>query len=143
MKIVDVNVLIYATNRESSHHQQCLAWWEKALNGTEVIGLCWHTLTGYIRIITHPKLQSKPIHGDQCLDQVSHWINHRMIQVIRETDDHWEVYKKVLTESNVVGKLSTDAHLAALAISRGATLVSCDTDFARFRHLRWENPLVA
>lgn len=142
MKIVDVNVLIYAASRESQHHPRSLAWWESAMNGTEIIGLSWQTLSGYIRIVTHPKLLSNPIPRDQCLDQVSTWINHRRIEVVRETDNHWTVYKDLIVDSNAVGKLSTDAHLAALAISRGATLVSCDTDFARFRHLRWENPLV-
>ena len=34
-----------------------------------------------------------------------------------------------------------EPHLAALAISHGAELVSCDTDFARFPKLRWRNPL--
>jgi hypothetical protein len=39
------------------------------------------------------------------------------------------------------GNLVTDAHLAALAIEHGLTLCSADTDFARFRKLKWENPL--
>ena len=38
------------------------------------------------------------------------------------------------------GNLTTDAHLAALAISHGAVLASCDADFARFSRLRWHNP---
>jgi hypothetical protein len=37
--------------------------------------------------------------------------------------------------------LTTDAHLAALCIERGATLHSADNDFARFRRLDWVNPL--
>ena len=31
--------------------------------------------------------------------------------------------------------------LNLLLITRGATLASCDADFARFPGLRWENPL--
>jgi predicted nucleic acid-binding protein len=39
------------------------------------------------------------------------------------------------------GNLTSDAHLAALAIEWNARLCSCDTDFARFPGLNWKNPL--
>lgn len=40
-----------------------------------------------------------------------------------------------------VAKLAADAHLAALAMEHGLTLCSTDGDFARFRQLKWLNPL--
>jgi predicted nucleic acid-binding protein len=46
-----------------------------------------------------------------------------------------------LSEVGAAGNLTTDAHLATLAISHGAILISCDSDFARFKGLRWENPI--
>ena len=49
----------------------------------------------------------------------------------------------MLLSTGTAGNLTTDAHLATLAITHDATLVSCDTDFARFAGLRWENPLKA
>jgi hypothetical protein len=39
------------------------------------------------------------------------------------------------------GRLTTDAHLAALAIEHQCELCSNDADFARFPGLRWRNPL--
>ena len=36
--------------------------------------------------------------------------------------------------------LTSDAHLFALAIERGAELCSSDHDFARFPGLKWRNP---
>jgi hypothetical protein len=39
------------------------------------------------------------------------------------------------------GNLTTDIHLAALAIERGLVLCSADTDFSRFPGLKWKNPL--
>ena len=33
--------------------------------------------------------------------------------------------------------------LAALAIEHGLTVCSADTDFARFREIRWDNPIAA
>ena len=38
-------------------------------------------------------------------------------------------------------RLTTDAHLAALAMENQANLHTTDADFARFPGLRWENPL--
>ena len=40
------------------------------------------------------------------------------------------------------GNLTTDAHLAALAVEHGCTLYSTDADFGRFSGLDWRNPLV-
>jgi len=35
----------------------------------------------------------------------------------------------------------SDAHLAALAIEHGCILHSTDGDFARFKDLKWKNPI--
>jgi len=47
----------------------------------------------------------------------------------------------LLEPLGTAGNLVGDAHLAALAIEHGATLASSDNDFARFRGLRWIDPL--
>jgi predicted nucleic acid-binding protein len=75
------------------------------------------------------------------LELVETWLAHPNIRIVAEADNHWEILRTLLTEAGTAGNLSSDAHLAALAISRGAVLVSCDSDFSRFRQLRWENPL--
>ena len=65
------------------------------------------------------------------------------IKIIQETENHWAVLRELVETTGMAGNLTTDAHLAAMAISQGAVLVSCDADFARFKHLRRENPLHA
>lgn len=142
MKIVDVNVLVYVASLDSPHHKTLHQWWENAMNAEEVIGLCWPSLTGFIRVMTHPRIMAKPVPLNDCLDRVNQWLYHPITQLVSEAENHWSTYRSAMAETKAVGKLSTDAHFAALAISRGATLVSCETDFSRFRHLRWENPLV-
>ena len=69
------------------------------------------------------------------------WLSLANTCLLREKDEHWEILRTLLAEAGTAGNLTTDAHLATLAISHGAVLVSCDSDFARFRGLRWENPL--
>ena len=46
----------------------------------------------------------------------------------------------LLRSAGVAGNLTTDAHLAALAIEHGATVLSFDRDFARFEGVRWTLP---
>ncbi len=61
--------------------------------------------------------------------------------VVHEREQHWDMLRSLLEEAGMAGNLTTDAHLAALAISHGAILISCGNDFMRFKGLRWENPL--
>jgi len=52
----------------------------------------------------------------------------------------WKILRSLLAESGTAGNLTTDAHLAALTIGHGVVLASFDTDFSRFKGLRWETP---
>jgi toxin-antitoxin system PIN domain toxin len=71
------------------------------------------------------------------------WLARDTVRVVRERDKHWGILKPLLDGTGTAGNLTTDAHLAALAMSHDAVLVSTDTDFARFKGLRCENPLRA
>lgn len=141
MKIVDLNVLLYALNEDAHHHETIHQWWEAALNGDEPIGLCWLVLLGFLRLATNPKVFANPLTADQACGRVDAWLSHPNTRIVSETEEHWRHLRLLLKQSGTAANLTSDAHLAALAISYGAVLVSCDTDFARFRHLRWENPL--
>ena len=75
------------------------------------------------------------------IGKVDAWLSLDSTRLVREKDEHWDVLRSLLAETGTAANLATDAHLAALAISHGGVLVSCDTDFARFKGLRWENPI--
>ena len=70
-----------------------------------------------------------------------HGLNARLSELVVEKNDHWTVLHSLLNASGAAGNLTTDAHLAAFAITHDAVLVSCDADFGRFDGMRWENPL--
>ena len=141
MKVVDLNVLLYVVNENAAHHRALLTWWEDAVNGDESIGLPWAVLLGFIRMATNPKIFPQPLDPATAISKIGSWLALPNTYVVREKDEHWEILRTMLIESGTAGNLTTDAHLAALAISHGAVLVSCDSDFARFRGLRWENPI--
>ena len=141
MKIVDVNVLVYVASRQSEFHQQALKWWTSAFNGGEPVGLCWHVLIGYVRIMTSARILPDPLSLEQCIERIDVLLANPNTVLLQESKNHWEILRDILLDTNMRGNITTDAHLAALAISHGATLVSFDNDFRRFQHLRWENPL--
>lgn len=140
MKLIDVNILMYAINEDDLLYQTVSKWWSQALAGSEPIGITWSVIHGYLRLATHPRIFSRPQSVHQATDQIDRWLSHPNVLVIAEADDHWRVLRELVREVGTVGNLVADAHLAAIAISRASTLVSCDRDFARFRQLRWENP---
>ncbi len=141
VKIVDLNVLLYVVNESAPHHQALLNWWQGAVNSDESVGLPWVVLLGFLRIATNPKIFPHPLDPAAAISKIQTWLSLANTYLVKEKDEHWEILRTMLLEAGTAGNLTTDAHLATLAISHGAVLVSCDRDFARFRGLRWENPI--
>lgn len=141
MRIVDLNLLLYAVNADAAQHQRAREWWEHAVNDEDTIGLAWVVLLGFLRVSTNPRIFPRPLAPGVAAAKLDAWLARDNVRVVREKDDHWETLKPLLGAAGTAGNLTTDAHLAALAISHDAVLVSTDTDFARFTGLRWEDPL--
>jgi toxin-antitoxin system PIN domain toxin len=141
VKIVDLNVLLYAVNSDAAPHERVRAWWEAAVNDEETIGLPWVVLLGFLRLTTNPRVFPRPFAPHAAAAKIDRWLAQDNIRIVCEKVDHWESLKALLYHSGTAGNLTTDAHLAALALTHDAVLVSCDTDFTRFKGLRWENPL--
>lgn len=141
MKLIDLNILLYVVNKDSIHHAPVLAWWEQALNGDAPLGLPWIVLLGFVRIATNPDIFPRPLDPKAAIGKIDVWLSLDNTRLVQEKEDHWNIFRALLAEAGTGGNLVTDAHLAALAISHGAELISCDTDFARFKGLRWKNPV--
>jgi len=140
MKLVDLNVLLYVINEDAVHHQASLDWWEETLQGDEPVGLAWVVLLGFLRLSTNPAIFPHPLDADTALAKVENWLSLDQTRLVQESDDHWHILTELLETTGTAANLTTDGHLAAIAISHGATLVSFDNDFARFPGLRWESP---
>jgi uncharacterized protein len=141
VKVVDLNLLLYAVNRDSPRHAAARAWLEQALSGDEPVGLPWVVLLGFLRVATSERILPHPLTATQALGVVDGWLAQPPVVVPAPGDGHWRVLRELLRVAGAAGNLTTDAHLAALAIEQGAELCSTDADFARFRGLRWVNPL--
>jgi len=143
MILVDANLLLYAQDQTSPRHAQAKTWWDEQLNGRQTVGLCWPVLSAFVRIATNHRVFQRPLTITQACDYVQSWLDRPMVRVVHATGSHWEILRRLLEQSQAVGNLVSDAHLAALAIENGCELYSTDADFARFRGLRWHNPLTA
>jgi toxin-antitoxin system PIN domain toxin len=87
---------------------------------------------GFLRLVTNPRVFLQPLTCEQALAKVDQWLAQPPVRVVHETEEQWRILRSLLQDCGVAGNLTTDAHLASLAIAHGAVLVSCDTDFARF-----------
>jgi uncharacterized protein len=141
VRLLDLNLLLYALDRSSPWHDRARPWVEQALGGTDTIGLAWTVLLGFIRLSTRAAVFTNPLTADEALDVVDGWLVQPAVTVLDPTERHASVLRSLLSPLGTAGNLTSDAHLAALAIEHGAVLCSTDTDFSRFPGLRWENPL--
>ena len=141
MILLDVNLLLYAYDARSSRHEPAREWLEQTLSGSETVGLPWVVMLAFIRLITRSVVVEHPLTAEEAIDLVDSWLEQPCVTVIHPTDRHPAVLRELLRPLGTAGNLTTDAHLAALAIEHGASLCSCDADFSRFPGLRWSDPL--
>lgn len=141
MKLPDVNIFLYAADEASPRHREALAWVNETLAGSETVALAWATILGFIRISTNPAAFSGALAPETALKLVDSWLAQPSVTIVHPTERHAAVLREMLAPLGTAGNLTSDAHLAALAVEHGATLCSCDNDFSRFVGLQWVDPL--
>ncbi len=141
MIVPDVNLLIHAYTAESPVHAAARGWWEELLSGSRPVGLAWVAALGYIRISTHRQILAHPMPVALSCERVRSWLARPYLGILHPGDRHAGILFGLLQALGTAGNLTTDAHLAALAIEHQAELHTTDADFARFPGLRWQNPL--
>ncbi|HEV8630274.1 MAG TPA: TA system VapC family ribonuclease toxin [Thermoanaerobaculia bacterium] len=141
MIVVDANVLIFAVDHDSPSHPRARRWIEWALSGDEVIGLPWSVLLAFIRIVTREGILRHPLGVDTALACVEAWLERPIVRVVTPTSAHFGLLAALLRDLGTAGNLTSDAHLAALAIEQGAKVCSADRDFLRFPGVELINPL--
>ena len=141
MIIPDVNLLVYAYNADAPAHAPAKSWLEEIMNAQRPIGLPWVAILGFIRLMSHPKVLNEPLRPKAAFHHVGYWLGRAHVQILDPGPRHFSILQELLVSLGVAANLTTDAHLAAIAIEYQAELCSNDADFARFSGLRWSNPL--
>jgi toxin-antitoxin system PIN domain toxin len=143
MVLPDINLLVFAYNADAPQHEPAKSWLEDLLSGDDQVGLTWAVILGHIRIMTNPAVLEHPLRPHEALADVRLWMERPQVQIIRPGPRHLNILEHLLNSIGVGANLTTDAHLAAMAIEHQCELHSSDRDFDRFPGLRWKNPLLA
>ncbi len=141
MILPDLNLVVHAYNSESAEHAAARAWWEEQLSGSSPVSLPWVVVSGFVRLVTQRKVLTNPYPAAEACAIAESWLARPNVSVLQPGERHAELFFRLVRALGSAGNLTTDAHLAALAIEHGAELLSTDADFARFPELRWRNPL--
>jgi len=142
VKLVDANVLLYAVNRDSEHHETSRRWLDGALSGDAMVAFSWIVLLAFVRLSTKVGLFPSPLDIGGALDRVHAWTTAAPAVIVEPTLDHATILRRLLGGVGVGGNLVNDAHLAALAVEHRCAIVSYDNDFSRFEGITWEQPRV-
>ena len=140
MHVLDANVLLYAVNPATAHHRPARDWLDDALESEEAVAFTWAVLLAFIRVSTNAAIFDRPLEPSVACAVVRGWLGRPSAVVVDPTTRHIDILAGLLAEAGTAGNIVADAHLAAIAIERDASVVSFDADFGRFAGLRWIRP---
>lgn len=135
--------MVYAFHEDSPRHDDFRMWLESVLSGDELVGVSDVVLSGFLRIVTHPRIFDRPAPIEEALDFVDVLWGQANTVSVSPGPRHWDVFANLCKQVGAKGNLIPDAYLAALAIDSGSEIVTADRDFSRFPGLRWRHPLTA
>lgn len=138
---LDINVLVYATDRGSPFHDKAKLLVERFLTGPDLVYLLWPVALGYLRIVTHPGLLDAPLSPEAAARNIDQFVAQPHVRFVGEGDGFWSVYRRVADPVRPKGNLVPDAHLVALMRQHGiSTIWTHDRDFRKFEGITVRDP---
>lgn len=137
MQTPDVNILVHAYRPDTADHERCLGWLEAQLNGSSDFALIPNVLSGFLRIVTHPRVFQRPSLLREALAFCNSLVNSDLSQWIGPGARHWDIFSSLCRQADARGNLVPDAWFAAVVIENGCEWITLDRDYARFEGLRW------
>ncbi len=141
MRLLDVNVLVYAFRTDAPGHEAYATWLEELINSDEAYAVSDLILSGFLRIVTHPRVFTPATPVPAALEFVEAFRSQPSAVAVQPGVRHWDIFTRLCDEVSARGNLVPDTFLAALAIESGSEFVTADRDYARFPDLRWRHPL--
>jgi toxin-antitoxin system PIN domain toxin len=134
---------VYSHREDAPRHPAFREWLDATVSSDEAFGVSSLVLSGFLRVVTHPRIFAGPTPLDVALEFVAALRRQPNAVPVEPGLRHWEIFTQLCLGSEVTGNLVPDAYLAALAIESGSEWITTDRDYARFPGLRWRHPLAA
>ena len=141
MLLCDVNVFVYAHREDVDRHREYRDWLEDVCNGPAAFGVSDLALSGFIRVVTHPKIFVKPTPVAIAVSFVERLRQVPNAVTIAPGVRHFSIFADLCRRTGAKGNHVPDAFFAALAIESGSEWITADRGFARFPKLRWRHPV--
>ena len=141
MKLLDVNILVYAHREDAVDHARYYRWLLDALEGHERLAVSELVLSGFLRIVTHPKIFRPPSELAKAFAFSREVKEHPNVTILNPGGKHWEIFQRLCREGDATGNRIPDAYHAALAVETGCEWISADRGFSRYPGLKWSHPL--
>lgn len=141
MKLLDVNILVTAHREDADDHPEIHSWLETALSEPAGVAVSDLVLSGFLRVVTHPKIFKTPTPLAEALSFLSDFRSRSAVHIVRPGLSHWSIFIDLCRNADARGNLVPDAFHAALAIEYGLEWVTLDRGFSRYPGLHWSCPL--
>jgi uncharacterized protein len=141
MFLMDVNVLVYAHREDAANHSAYRQWLESVINGHASFGYSELVLSGFLRVVTHPKVFEIPstLSSAICFTRQIRSLHNAVC--LAPGSMHWKIFMECLEQINATGNDIPDAYHAALAMEWNCEWVTADKGFKRFKGLKVRHPL--
>jgi toxin-antitoxin system PIN domain toxin len=141
MMLMDVNVLVYAHREDVPEHRAYKQWLEEVIASGVAYGFSELILSGFIRVVTHPKVfeQPSPLKSALAFAEQLRAPEHAMR--LAPGSRHWALFVRCIETVTAQGNHVSDAYHAALAMEWDCDWLTTDKGFKRFKGLRVRHPL--
>ena len=143
MILIDANLLLYAYDSESLHHERSRDWLEVTLSSGHPVRFALVTLLAFVRIASDRRIFSRPLSPTEACSLVDTWLSLPNARLLHPGPRTWRYLGGMCEEGQARGAMVMDAHLAALAREHGASIATSDRDFMRFPDVTIVNPVAA
>jgi toxin-antitoxin system PIN domain toxin len=138
---LDVNVLLYASNKSSEHYEKARGFVESLMAGPELTYVFWPVIMAYQRISAHPSIFDNPLSFSEATENISSLLARPPIRTVGEQGEFWVTYRRATEQVRPRGNLVPDSHIVALMHQNGIkTIWTNDSDFKRFTGIKPKNP---
>ncbi len=131
--IPDVNLVVAAARPDHSHHAQAKTWWLAAIQAAtpeRPIYLLPVVISGFLRIVTHPKIFNAPstiVAATSHIDALLALPNVALLNA----QATWSNFKQLCNDKSLTGNAIPDALIAATVTGANAHLVTFDRNFRK------------